>query len=132
MTELLKPCPFCGGEVEAVNVEWANGEPCWFVRHADDARMAVPVSKCPLEYGGHSTEAEAIEAWNTRVNDDGFLPMTEENMKAHGWIRKRTCIREKHGTKMDGSPRLRCSLCGYGIGDKRWNYCPNCGAEVER
>ena len=45
-------------------------------------------------------------------------------------IPERTCRREKHGTKMDGSPKLRCSLCGYGIGDKRWSYCPNCGARV--
>lgn len=43
---------------------------------------------------------------------------------------ERTCRREKHGTKMDGSPKLRCSLCGYGIGDKRWSYCPSCGAKV--
>lgn len=46
------------------------------------------------------------------------------------FVRERTCRREKHGTKMDGSPKLRCSLCGYGIGDKRWSYCPNCGAKV--
>lgn len=46
------------------------------------------------------------------------------------WVPERTCHREKHGTKMDGSPKLRCSLCGYGIGDKRWSYCPKCGARV--
>jgi len=46
------------------------------------------------------------------------------------FVRERTCRREKHGTKMDGSPKLRCSLCGYGIGDKRWSYCPKCGAKV--
>lgn len=43
---------------------------------------------------------------------------------------ERTCTREKRGVKRDGSPRLCCSLCGYGIGDKRFNYCPNCGAKV--
>ena len=53
---------------------------------------------------------DAIDMWNTRA--------------------ERTCVREKHGVKMDGSPRLRCSLCGYGIGDKRFNYCPKCGAKV--
>ena len=56
------------------------------------------------------TEAEAIAAWNTRA--------------------ERTCKREKHGRKMDGSWRMRCSECGYGIGDKRWNFCPKCGAKV--
>ena len=23
-----------------------------------------------------------------------------------------------------------CEVCGYSIGDMRWNYCPKCGAEV--
>ena len=23
-----------------------------------------------------------------------------------------------------------CECCGYSIGDKRYNYCPNCGAKV--
>lgn len=23
-----------------------------------------------------------------------------------------------------------CEVCGYSIGDDRWNYCPKCGAEV--
>lgn len=47
------------------------------------------------------------------------------------YVPERTCKREKHGTKIDGSPKLRCSLCEYGIGDKRWKFCPNCGAKVE-
>ena len=70
----------------------------------------VYCSECSAAMPRKTTEAEAVAAWNTRT--------------------ERTCRREKHGTKMDGSPKLRCSLCGYGIGDKRWNYCPNCGARV--
>lgn len=23
-----------------------------------------------------------------------------------------------------------CERCGFSIGDRRWKYCPNCGAEV--
>lgn len=42
----------------------------------------------------------------------------------------KTCKRVKSGTKMDGSPRYRCSDCGYGIGDKRWAYCPKCGLRI--
>lgn len=60
---------------------------------------------------------QAAEYWQ-RMYEDAFA--------------ERTCKREKHGTKMDGSPKLRCSLCGYGIGDKRWSYCPNCGARILR
>ena len=91
----LKPCPFCGGEAET----WDGAGP-WHVVCTECGTIGSPCL----------SEAEAITAWNSRV--------------------ERTCIREKHGVKMDGSPRLRCSLCGYGLGDKRFNYCPNCGAKV--
>lgn len=87
----LKPCPFCGG----------NGEAVFEI----DGTVTVECVRC-------GALADGIDAWNTRA--------------------VRTCVREKHGVKMDGSPRLRCSLCGYGIGDKRFNYCPSCGAEVIR
>ena len=40
------------------------------------------------------------------------------------------CERVKRGTKPDGTPRYRCSVCGYGLGDYRWAYCPKCGAKV--
>ena len=29
-----------------------------------------------------------------------------------------------------GNKRAVCEVCGYGIGDKRWHFCPSCGAEV--
>ena len=41
------------------------------------------------------------------------------------------CERVKHGTKPDGTPRYRCSVCGYGLGDYRWAYCPKCGREIK-
>lgn len=25
-----------------------------------------------------------------------------------------------------------CEVCGYSIGDMRWNYCPKCGAVIVR
>ena len=25
-----------------------------------------------------------------------------------------------------------CEVCGYSIGDMRWNHCPKCGAIIER
>ena len=42
------------------------------------------------------------------------------------------CERVKHGTKPDGTPRYRCSVCGYGLGDYRWAYCPKCGRKVRK
>lgn len=131
-------------------------DPEYKIQHVD--RLAVAKTKCPLEMVCYKSEAEAIAAWNTRdgafTREDvegafvsgyslGTLPVgsdpqwdqneqtADEHMAELGWVRERTCQREKHGVKMDGSPRLRCSLCGYGIGDKRFNYCPNCGARIE-
>ena len=42
------------------------------------------------------------------------------------------CERVKYGTKPDGTPRWRCSVCGYGLGDNRWLYCPKCGARIRK
>lgn len=29
-----------------------------------------------------------------------------------------------------GSKTPCCEVCGYSIGDMRWNYCPKCGAGI--
>ena len=60
----LKPCPFCGGEVEIID----TGLNFWkyAIRHKN---ICV---KCILDTRGFSTEKtkqEVIEAWNRRVND---------------------------------------------------------------
>lgn len=143
---VLKQCPFCGGEAHISASSDGYGVQCWNRRCIDMQIEEIP------------TEAEAIEAWNTRAeppyddllrcleNDwhiraswDGLrkfwcIELTEEGVRLRdaelNTRAERTCKREKHGTKMDGSPKLRCSLCGYGIGDKRWSYCPSCGAKV--
>lgn len=83
---------------------------------------------------------ESLEKLKGFVGEDALLvePRFDDyRQAAEYWQRmyeeafaKRTCTREKRGVKRDGSPRLCCSLCGYGIGDKRFNYCPNCGAKV--
>ena len=40
------------------------------------------------------------------------------------------CERVKRGTKPDGTPRYRCSVCDYGLGDYRWAFCPKCGCRI--
>ncbi len=51
----LKPCPFCGGKA----ISWTFTE-CGF------ARSSVHCDDCNIRYY-RRTEAEAIEAWNTRT-----------------------------------------------------------------
>ena len=114
--EKLKPCPFCGGEVEH-QIMWDGA--CSFTcskcglnaRFTDDIARAVP---------------EALEKtermWNTRY--------------------ERTC----HDISHDSMPVFQCSECGYllTIRDEEdytmWHgtfevldaprYCPSCGARV--
>ena len=98
----LKPCPFCGGKAEPFN-PFENTEGTW----------CVICSECAAATGFEQTEAEAIEAWNTRA--------------------ERTC----KNNDTDNDEFFQCSECGKssvteflrgGYGVPR--YCPNCGARV--
>ena len=106
----LKPCPFCGGEVTLL-VDAKYG---LYTFHHDGRE------KCPAAYShhaGYGTEAEAIEAWNTRA--------------------ERTCgVESKIFIEGEYVP---CPYYEYEMecgGQFRWdeveppNYCPNCGAKV--
>lgn len=55
----LKPCPFCGGEA--------------VVDGCDDALWVVICKKCYIETSLQSTEQDAIDAWNRRV-ESTFTP----------------------------------------------------------
>ena len=108
MSELL-PCPFCGGEAEMCHVTqlWEPRDAYW-----------VKCKNCRISGTHHTTEAEAIAAWNSRA--------------------ERTCKweLEHSGTLYD---KWRCSKCGYlfveprcdqGYTDLEPNYCPSCGCKV--
>lgn len=43
--------------------------------------------------------------------------------------RGKTTRHAKYRTKYGRKVPL-CECCGYSIGDMRWHFCPNCGAEV--
>lgn len=95
----LLPCPFCGGEAHISASSDGYGVECWNRRCIDMQMEEIP------------TEAEAIEAWNTRA--------------------ERTCKRVLY--KPTGV--LVCSECGAGMPkqlDKYCylHYCPNCGSKV--
>jgi Lar family restriction alleviation protein len=67
----LKPCPFCGGEAKLIRthpnpaIDWGGryGTTVWEVYCSN--------TDCPCEAGTgwKNTEAEAIEAWNTRHDE---------------------------------------------------------------
>lgn len=58
MNEKLKPCPFCGGEAEITKT------------YAFDYYFYVGCQRCRVETGYYDTEEEAINAWNTRVEEN--------------------------------------------------------------
>ena len=63
----LKPCPFCGGEVEE------TGGSCNYKKHV--MTLFVACRKCGTKYQfeagfKENPYGEAVEAWNRRVNND--------------------------------------------------------------
>lgn len=104
----LRECPFCGGEA---SVYESNRWPSSGDRITGYTVICTDMD-C-INYRADDwyerTEKRAIERWNTRY--------------------ERTC--EKVPGKMRcGERRPKCSECGYGLGDPRWEYCPSCGAKV--
>ena len=109
MSELI-PCPFCGGEARKSGERFENTILSW-----------VYCLSCGAAGGYQHTEAEAIEAWNTRA--------------------ERTC----ENVSKWKDERLECSECGcitdyvsyedepYMMTDEGAtipSYCPNCGSRV--
>ena len=133
----LLPCPFCGGEAHAYrNNLWHVG-----CEHAHNGCVTM---------SAFVTEAEAVAAWNTRACvqcEGGAVPMTDEAMEEHGWVRERTCRPSGEWKSISQTQEVRhvsCSECGHEFGmERRYtipfertllvelpNFCPNCGAEV--
>lgn len=116
----LKPCPFCGGEAALVPTRETTVRE-WFVT-CDNLECNVLVC-CTKRY---YTEAEAIEAWNTRADDyrqaaDYWKRAYEET------IMERTCSIEEP----DELPYPVCSECGaIQPDDYMVYYCWSCGAKV--
>lgn len=122
----LKPCPFCGGEAKPSGERFENTILSW-----------VYCTRCGAAGGYLHSEAEAIEAWNTRADT---ATLYEDGFYLHGrkFVPERTCRMTDRG---------ECSECGAYIvrawtevhdfnGDMKridlrsHNYCPNCGARV--
>ena len=38
----------------------------------------------------------------------------------------------KHGKWIEGELYIKCSECGYPVGHLSDNYCPNCGAKMDK
>lgn len=76
MTEInLKPCPFCGNEkIEISNENDVNGLDEFDSNYSENpyflACCSVYVNGCGATGGCASTEQEAADKWNRRVEND--------------------------------------------------------------
>lgn len=95
--EKLKPCPFCGGG--GIPIDVFNGV---FTVRCGKCGVSCPDGTLYIKY----SEAEAVEAWNSRY--------------------ERTC----HNADKTGiAGRFECSECGWIEADEPI-YCGGCGAKV--
>ena len=124
----LKPCPFCGGEAEILTAESMHG----------GYLSGIMCNDCRSRGDVYDTEAEAIEAWNTRAVVD-ITSLLNQDAPPVTYVRERTC---RFIDDSGGEFPPKCSACGYEpsiyecswLGDGGYefegNYCPNCGAKV--
>ena len=111
MTELL-PCPFCGGGSRTYRTIVGR-----FVACCNNPFCA--------SVGPFGTEAEAVAAWNTRIDDYKQAAEYWQLMYEQTFA-ERTC------RNTSDSNYFRCSVCRKKTyrGEETFNYCPNCGAKV--
>lgn len=97
ISDELKPCPFCG-------------KPARIQTYTNERKAIVCGNvNCPCFMNGNlfDTEAEAVNAWNTRT--------------------ERTC---NNLANHQGCKEFVCSECGAHYLGFKFMYCPNCGAKV--
>lgn len=109
--EDLKPCPFCGSAAETCSYYFEEGDmTLWQVRCKERPCKVEHPCYTADSFISFATEAEAIEAWNTRA--------------------ERTC--RIYETDHEYEDSVRCSACRMTF-NRPWDpfkYCPNCGARV--
>ena len=75
------------------------------------------ISDTTYGYNGDGTPPDKI----VFVNDDGHTT----------YVPERTTTRNGKQRSCYGRYVPLCEVCGYAIGDKRYNFCPSCGARIE-
>ena len=116
MTDELKPCPFCGGDAETCSYYFEEKDrTSWQVRCKERPYDVEHPCYTADSFISFATEAEAVEAWNTRA--------------------ERTCKIENAGKVpeniIESETVWFCSECGSPIyNDMTPSYCIYCGAKV--
>ena len=121
----LKPCPFCGGEAEIIESDYGMYITGYAVYCRGKCHMKLGVSGRLGEVYEwipvFDTEAEAIEAWNTRTPEQAIAAtLGKPKAKSH-----------PYGYERD-TGAYDCTRCECGcINDISATYCNDCGGEIE-
>lgn len=133
----LKPCPLCGSTDIACFAEECGDD----YDNVPTFRAVVGCRGCHEEGCDQSYDDEpcfGIEAYFradhplvSDCEDPSDCERILERHMAERWNRRaeRTC-RKVPGRMKYGRRMPECSECGQSLGDKRWKYCPDCGAKV--
>ena len=129
-TNTLALCPFCGGEAETLTAESMYG----------GYLFGIMCNDCRSRGDVYDTEAEAIAAWNTRVDYHGYEQAAIEaweSIKAWNSRAERTCTMETDHDELEviaysheDTWAYMCSACEWSFRYDRGikpNYCQNCG-----
>jgi Lar family restriction alleviation protein len=83
MNKELKPCPFCGGEATLYDYEESRDiydkETLGYVDTEYFTKYGVDCEFCGCIVADRNSEAEAIEAWNTRKPIDNIVEQLEKS-----------------------------------------------------
>lgn len=82
-----------------------------------------------LDMPDHIFTDSVLEAFGFGPDDMGMSVYKAFYKMADLVDRPTTTRHGKFRTKY-GSKTPCCEVCGYSIGDMRWNYCPKCGAVI--
>lgn len=135
----LKPCPFCGGEAVPFN-PFDNTDGTW----------CVLCSECASATGFEQTEAQAIAAWNSRV-EHGTLTAEQVSKATYAHSIHADCADadwQAIADELNSRAERTCSIAEYGESDNpdafvkpckftcgHWGttfdrFCRHCGCKV--
>lgn len=156
----LKKCPFCGGPAEIVDnsrydpgtyfvgclycgarSDYEHGEEnaaeLWNGRVSqmitdEERREAIENLRCLSYMNRVRYKEEFYELLDETVMepDTGYHEMNDVFERIADLIDRPTTTRHGKFKTKYGRETPCCEVCGYSIGDMRWNHCPKCGAAI--
>lgn len=77
-------------------------------------------------------KAIRFHPWQPNTLKVSMFDLTpEQAIAATLWIGECRRVRGRKSYRAYGGYRIECSECGYGLADKRYHFCPNCGRKIK-